>query len=1187
MPEKNPNTKQIYGLLSQQFQMPEFDEFRRGLRAPENRLQAYELLSQRFEMPDIEEFSKGILSEVKPSLGERFFIEGAFKSSSIGALFGAEEPPEEIPEDLAGELAKGAGEIAGDIPIGAVTGAGLGLAGAKLGGAIGTLIAPGPGTAIGAGTGYLLGQGAGFLVGPELVKQLTGRKEKDIGELSKLAAIGGLSAGIGRIAQPLGKPLGKFGERGARLLGESTGFIGAESAIEGQPPTPEQIGIGLAFPVALEASGALGRKAGKAISEKFRPVTQRPIPPHVGTKEGLEISGSPIGILQEEQLINPEFLAKAREIAVGNPYVTQTLIRTELEVSEGMSKRILNQLESEGFIKPPDKAGRRFTVQDPPPVSPHRAADEIGELGNEGRTPEGHRLSKFWRYILRPERATAENKGLFRGGRAVEVDITNPKAQDISSKIIGTQLYISQRKSDADRIFDRAKQGLSKDEQLLVGRASELAGKTDQTSLDKFNKYPDSVKNSAKIIRSWFDSIKEDIRDAYRHRLLRDLAPSQRSAYLEATAQRAPNIGEIALRHRVDPEWLKGEWGKYRDIDLWGIEDFVTKIEIGAYKIIDKTGQVRAVAETRRDAMKKLKEIRERFPTMEFSDRPIVTEYSDPINPLARRKDILLGEKDIFKALPAYTAAVYKRIILEPVEYDVRRYMENNPKLFTPTVKAVIEDQLAYARGTKSFGDRITDDLAFRMGIKPDLWSRFVSTSNKITSRLLLGWRLPNYLVNLYSGMAKTLIKTSPKWAKRAVEYMDTPEGKKFLAEEERLGSLALDVRLGLEGEALSTAKWYDPLKIYSLAEPPNRKFGLVVPYLYARDGLKMTDAAAREYARRTLRLTNLSYNTAALPGFLRSPSGKFFGQFKSYLAGEIEFIHSLTPAELAQYTLAQFLATGARGFILFAKSLPILGAMGFLDKLEEGINQLGDFWSRGIPGMMGFDIAPQATIQLAPGRIEDAAGPFVGNMARLYQQTLGSLENTEGRIENAIEWAYQLPTIMKSWNDILSSVISDDGWIYRKDRDGKVSKVWRPDSDWDRLLLALDFNPIEKSKTQTALQIWKEEDRKHQANQRAMRNRLVRKLVGQDKLVNRLGHRMLRENLEGLPNDFIQSAVSYLAVNDQLTDEEIKDAAALGLTAQGLSQAVRNAKTDPQVREIMRAELIRKGRALELLQLD
>jgi len=1171
--QRQTEVDRAYQTLSKHYQMPPAEEFKVRLRTPEGRMEAYQSLSSHYQMPDADEFEGKMREAVQPSFGEAF-IEGLRQSSAAGILGAKDAPPE--PESFFPSVVRGFGELAGDIPVG-IVGSSIG---GSIGGAAGLL--GGPAAEITVPIGAAIGQGAGFFAAPEIVKQLTGKKQKSLKNVGKEALLGGLTAGTGKLIEPFVKPAGKIAGPVLKQFAEGLAFTGGEAALSGEVPTPAQAVTGIVTPAAME----LGFRGAAKIGERLKGKKSQQLPPHISIREGQQAPASPIAPFESSALINQEVYNRAKGVIDSNPYVTQSLLSDELGISLPYAKRILNQFETEKILKSPDNRGRRYSNAEPvaPPV--HRASEEVVTLQKEG-----HKIAKPWRYILRPERVTTPNKGIFRGGRGtIEVNLEHPQAQDISSKIIGSQLYVSQRITDALAFFNKAKYGLDSKEKEMIGDAVELIGKTDSVSLNRISSLPPAVANTAKMLRNWFDSMKEDIRDSYRHKLGRDFSPTQRAAFEEAISQKPKQPGQpdvdilsVSTKHRIDPVWLTDVYNKYKAIDFWGMKDFVTKIEVGQYKVVDKTGQVRAVAETRRDAAKKLAELKKRFPTVQFSEQPIITEFREPVNPLEHRKDILLGEKDIFKALPAYARAVYKKIVVEPMDYDVRRYMDENPKLFSQNVRAAVEDQLKYAKGKYALGDQLTDQFAFRLGVKPALWSRFTSVANKITSRLLLGWRLPNYFINLFSGYEKSAIKITPPYIKRAVEFMNSPQGKRFLAEEERLGSLGLDVNLGTAGEAKSTAKWYDPVKVYSMAEPPVRKFGLAAPYVYAKEKLKLAEPEAREYARRSLRLTNLTYNTAALPAFLRSPSGKFFGQFKSYLSGELEFIHSLTPSEFAQHMLFQGAMTGARGFVLFAKSIPVLGALGLLDKLEDGINQLGDFASRGIPGMLGFDIAPSATLQIASDRIEDAAGPFASKMIDLYRNTLGSYEDTKGKLENAMDWISQLPTIARSWNDIISSIISDDGWIYRS-VDGKVKKVWRPSSDYDKMLLTLGFNPIGKSKQEVALRMWREDERAAEANQEALRNRIVRKMLGQDQQSRRLAHAILNTQAKRLPDDFLQDVVSWLAVDGRLDNEELKNAAALGLTGQGLGQALRNAKTDPRLKEVMRANVMRKAKALELL---
>lgn len=729
-----------------------------------------------------------------------------------------------------------------------------------------------------------------------------------------------------------------------------------------------------------------------------------------------------------------------------------------------------------------------------------------------------------------------------------------PYWQRFASRIIEAELFHNRRQDEFRAFLHDAKRNLTEDQQKRVRKAIEVLDKGDPSEVREWAQREPEVLASAKKVREYFNSMRSRIKEYKRLMFRLHVPPSLYEAFDDIINGADPN--EVIAQKRAE---AKAEGARmfnvkelldliqeYDGINRWGLDDYVTNIELGSIKLLDADGVCLAVAVTKRDAIRKARELFEANPDLE--DLHIERSYDQandlgllvtqtqanvirgkvaaalkleaeeikravaeqianaalrgqirikPTNVFAgalqKRKYVLRGEENIFDALPAYSYSVEKKMALDPVLTSMRKVIHKAPR----NVRALLERQAQDAKGIYHLGDRVLDELmtAGKEALyrktggatealswldphqdKGRHFSRLAGRITKAQSALKLGYRPAAALVNKLGGEGHTWVKVGLKYMKRATDFLNTEEGKAFIEREHHLGTMGMSFVLDLAtGKDITAVPKWHPMWLFSLPEKRIRERCIVANYLWARDH-GFSKPAALEHARRALRFQNFTYNTAALPVYLRSPGGRIIGQFKTYMAKEIEFVASLSGVEKLRYFGLMMAMSGPRGAIYFLKNLPLIGVIlgaAFLDDLEKWMLSEHPNLASGVPGILGMDIVAASVPQL-PSRMEDIAGVTLADAWKTYKSIVevvaegGSLDwsNPGAILANYSPIAYY-------WDALINASVSDDGYV--RDRHG--NKVYQLATWHDKALLAMGIQPIEMSARRKIMSLQNKEE--------------------------------------------------------------------------------------------------------------
>lgn len=282
----------------------------------------------------------------------------------------------------------------------------------------------------------------------------------------------------------------------------------------------------------------------------------------------------------------------------------------------------------------------------------------------------------------------------------------------------------------------------------------------------------DRLNLAAKQVRSVFEHIRDMVKEYYRKMYRRNLTAKDLKAFEYVVDD---GMHPIAAAVKADSDFnnLMDHITAYNEIDNWGLDDFITKMELGSLRITkqeikeDKEGKETvsyktiAFAPNRRQAFKKALRILEEHPewnitldmTREYEEAlrvevgkkhywgiigkldkalkeeadwltgemrkekvrkavgKVITIKPNLVAPkaLKERKDILQGEENIFDILPAYIGAVMKKINLDPAISDSKDYIGDGQK--PQQVRKLIENLVKDLKGTYSPLDAVADGI--------------------------------------------------------------------------------------------------------------------------------------------------------------------------------------------------------------------------------------------------------------------------------------------------------------------------------------------------------------------------------------------------------------------------------------------------------------------------------------------
>ena len=294
----------------------------------------------------------------------------------------------------------------------------------------------------------------------------------------------------------------------------------------------------------------------------------------------------------------------------------------------------------------------------------------------------------------------------------------HPAAQKMAGRTIEADLSGSFLMYKDMTSFNEVKHTISKESQRRVtGHLRRIMEGNEGLKLSEVEQ------KAAVKMREWYDSILEDIKIHKRVMYKKYLPENESRAFLEVIE--GGDITAALKKYKVPPEKLLDLVNEYNAIDKYGLDDYITNMERGTYKMLDPDGKTALVGVTRNDAVEKaVRHLREnpnirslRLDTSAPREASLATELSkgqyfairgrleksmesdiDFINkeiasraakeglkgllvirpsfkfagPLLHRRDVLRGEENMFDILPTYSAFIRKKIALDPIIADMR-----------------------------------------------------------------------------------------------------------------------------------------------------------------------------------------------------------------------------------------------------------------------------------------------------------------------------------------------------------------------------------------------------------------------------------------------------------------------------------------------------------------------------------
>jgi len=802
--------------------------------------------------------------------------------------------------------------------------------------------------------------------------------------------------------------------------------------------------------------------------------------------------------------------------------------------------------------------------------------------------------------------------------------IGHKAASEMATDVVTAELKMKSKMSDHHKFFGELQGSLSKKEQKAVRGAMEkiydLRRGNNIGNEVEINKILQTKEGKAagELIK-WFSSIREDIKGYKREVYKLKLSPTMFEAF-EDWRNNPRAYAEVASAHGVEEADVKRVIEEYKDIDNWGIDEYITNIEVGNVKVyqsvLNEKGafeeHIVAVRRNYKDAEKAARELSLQKPNAKFIIR---TEEAGE-NPLEKTKGKLKGMENIFDALPTYAYRVERAMHIGLADQIMQdRFKKDNAKPFAerdyqPKAREALRKMVGAASGMYSKGDRAFNEfLMSGFGrkvfpwVRPFGYTRGIGRARSLEAGLKLGYRPVAAFVNKMGGQMHMEAALGARWLKQADAFLKTEDGQRFISDNE--WALGMDFAMDVSGKVRQKMKLWEPLGLFQHPELGMRKQGLAAAYIHGRQALGLNHDEALREAGKFVRFALFTYNTSSMPEILRTPEGKLIGQFKSYMLKEIEFIQGLSPQQKARYFGYQMLFSGPRGFMHFMRSIPLLGSIGALDDLEKWLESLeipenvpivgGKNPAYGVIGAVtGTDITQAAVVQLAT-RPEDMAGPYLKDMFSLFRDVVGpavynSLPKGDKAKydfmgERARNWALSTSPVYGKWYEFVDSMVSPDGWV--QDRQG--NRLYKVTNGWDKAMLIAGAYPIERTSKQRVLHLLEVEDRIMADNRKRLGAELARRLLREKPLVD-LGRTIIGKiaKNERVPEEMMNGVADYLNSQYVLSEDMVDKMVAYGmLDMNAVERRLIRAKVTPEQRKFMRDNLLQKARDVGILDLE
>ena len=709
---------------------------------------------------------------------------------------------------------------------------------------------------------------------------------------------------------------------------------------------------------------------------------------------------------------------------------------------------------------------------------------------------------------------------------------------------------------------------------------------------------------AAGILRTWLNKMKEKYKLYMLNEYKMGLNKTEYNALLDIIA--GVNEDQLAAKYpKLKTEVIEEIAKRHKEIDEWGIDNYVPNVERGRYKIVelklDKEGRpykkLVAIGLSVKDAQRKAAkyltdnpdagnlQVDTSFMTyMDDKAKLNYRSYFGMMNKLAKtlQEDIKtindgveekIGKEEA-KKLASKT--MRRRFILTPTDpfnvflqprHDVlkgeedifpvlRNYAYNMEKTMAlePVISVIRRDMKNMTPEDRAYVLDLVEDVKGRYTWADKQvdkifgtyrgYSRLVGHLRTVEAWNKLGYRPVAAAINLASGQMHTWIKTGTKYYLKGINFLRTEEGKAFIEKNKDFMGTTLAVEAG--GAKARTPMWH-PLGLFQAAEPVNREVSMAANYIYAKEVLGYEDHIANEYAIRANWVQQFTYNIANLPKFMRGPTGRLVTQFKPYLLKEIEFMSTLSGTEWIRYAGMQLALGGPRGLLMILRSLPILATFGFweeaMDIIEEWMNKDLPVASRGVAALPSL-IKPEWGADVSAA----ATFQFPNDWLDLAGPTFSDLYNIG---KNVI---VPMTTYGLSEQDAKRLLDVNPAWKYWN---RLIDSISSPDDNWLRDRQGNKLYEITDSFAYLA------------QNVLGVENIDINRIRAEEAILNRRERR-----LTGAKTRVLDQALTHILNDEPLPDDLIDQMMKHGVDADSIIRRVTKSELPPALRNALSAEI-------------
>lgn len=211
---------------------------------------------------------------------------------------------------------------------------------------------------------------------------------------------------------------------------------------------------------------------------------------------------------------------------------------------------------------------------------------------------------------------------------------------------------------------------------------------------------PEMVQAAGKV-RDWLDYMRDRYQDFLKGQYARHLSPKQAGALYDLI--NGADLVAVTKKYKLkDADVVKDIFDKYNEINDWGLDDYIPKVELGSYRILSPEGTVVAVALSKKHAVEKIMELIDDYPEYKgnfYIDNTSRSTITEQLTGVGSRKGYYAIVNKLAKAIESEVEGIDSNLAKKMAERSVKKQFSVQPK---DKYSEFAEEREEYLRGEEN-----------------------------------------------------------------------------------------------------------------------------------------------------------------------------------------------------------------------------------------------------------------------------------------------------------------------------------------------------------------------------------------------------------------------------------------------------------------------------------------------------